>query len=340
MPASQISSPDHNVKDAIGAPVRPTVSVIVGSYKRADSLSSCIDALTKQSLHPDEVIVVAREDDLETLAVCARVSQQFDGFRAVRVTRPGQVAALNAGLRAARGEVIAFTDDDAQPEPDWLEQVMTIFAAEPGIGAIGGPDIIDGSNRPPARRGQVGRISWYGRMSGNHDIGTMREDVDILKGVNMSFRTAALVGFDERLRGQGAQVGNDMKVSLSARRRGYRVVYDPRVRVRHYPARRPDGPRNHRSLKLLRDQHYNETYIHLTTLPFGRAVVCTAYAALIGYRSAPGFAHMVLKLIAGPERVRAVAEFTAVGFGRLEGLATAIGTIRHRRDTRLHLDSR
>jgi cellulose synthase/poly-beta-1,6-N-acetylglucosamine synthase-like glycosyltransferase len=310
-----------------------TVSVIVGSYCRPQSLSACLGALKRQTRPANEIIVVARGDDLETLAVCSRVSKETEDFRAVIVSRPGAVAALNAGLRIARGEVIAITDDDTEPEEDWLEQIATIFAAEPAIGAIGGPDIIAGSNRPPARRAQVGRIAWYGRFSGNHDVGTVREDVDVLKGANMSFRATALAGFDERLRGHGAQVGLDMEAALRVKRRGYRVVYDPRVRVRHYPAPRPDGPRNHRSLKLLRDHHHNETYLVVATLPRWRALICTSYAFLIGYRSAPGLAHMLMRLVAGPERVRAVAEFASTSFGRLEGLGTAITATLHPHDT-------
>lgn len=316
-----------------------TTSVIVGSYCRPESLSACLAALSRQTHPANEIIVVARGDDVETRAVCSRASNEIENFRAVIVTRPGAVAALNAGLRIARSDVIAITDDDAQPEADWLEQIMAIFAADPEIGAIGGPDLIAGSNRPPALRGQVGRIAWYGRMSGNHDVGTVREDIDILKGVNMSFRAAALVGFNERLRGQGAQVGLDMEAALRVKRQGYRVVYDPRVRVRHYPAPRPDGhSRNHRSFNLLRDEHYNETYIHLSALPIWRAVVSTSYGVLIGYRSAPGLAHMLLRLIAGPQRVRAVAEWASVGFGRLEGFATAIATVLHPHETQFQLD--
>lgn len=299
-----------------------SISIIIPSYRRADALTACLSALSRQTRQPAEVIVVARYGDSDTLAICAGATR-ITSLRTVLVRRPGMIAALNAGVDAAGGDVIAITDDDCCPEEDWLERIGAEFSAERSVGAVGGPDLIEGARETPARAGQVGRISWYGRISGNHHAGARREDVNFLKGANMAFRSDALAGFDERLRGSGAQIGNDMQASLSVWRRGYRVIYNPAVRVRHYPAKRSDGdPRLNRSLELLREQHHNEMYVIASTLPPWRAIVVGVYTLLVGYRSAPGLAHLALRLFTGPRRLRGLAEFASVTLGRAEGLRT------------------
>src|SRR5207249_381819 len=95
--------------------------------------------------------------------------------------------------------------------------------------------------------------------------------------------------FDPRLRGAGAQVHNDMGFSLSVKRAGWKLIYDPRVAVDHYPAPRFDeDQRAHLNVKAHRDAVHNETLILLEHLrPLQRAVFFV-WAGLVGTRSAPG----------------------------------------------------
>ena len=57
------------------------------------------------------------------------------------VSQPGQVQALNCGLRSVRTPLVAITDDDARPHIDWIERICAHFA-DPTVGAVGGHDII------------------------------------------------------------------------------------------------------------------------------------------------------------------------------------------------------
>jgi GT2 family glycosyltransferase len=78
------------------------------------------------------------------------VSARFPAVRILREEKPGSYAARNAGVRAARGEVLAFTDDDCLPAPAWLEQGLAALTAS-GAGAVGGRiDLVFGD---PAHRG-------------------------------------------------------------------------------------------------------------------------------------------------------------------------------------------
>jgi hypothetical protein len=123
--------------------------------------------------------------------------------------------------------------------------------------------------------------------------------VSLLKGANMIYRRSAVGGlrFDTRLRGKGAQPCNDLSFSLSVRRTGWKMVYDPRVAVDHFSAERfDDNGRDAQTLGALSDTAYN---LHLVLRehlgPVARRVAWYWYAA-IGTRAMPGLAHTLLAL--------------------------------------------
>jgi hypothetical protein len=109
----------------------------------------------------------------------------------------GGAPAVSAGLAAARGEIVAVTDDDAVPRPDWLAGIVERLEADPGLGGVGGRDWIHrGGEVWEGERTQVGMVRWYGRVVGDHHLGVGgARDVHLLKGVNQrsadSLRTLA-----------------------------------------------------------------------------------------------------------------------------------------------------
>ncbi|KVD89516.1 glycosyl transferase [Burkholderia sp. ABCPW 14] len=280
------------------------ISVLVPTYRRPADLARCLIALQRQRMAPEEVIVVARPDDdatherLADPGVCGALA-----LRIVVVDVPGQVAALNRGLDAARGDVIAITDDDAAPRADWLERIGTIFAADPRVGAVGGRDWVHEKGRLlDGEQLLVGRLTVSGKIIGNHHLGVGgAREVDTLKGANMSYRRAAIEGlrFDTRLRGAGAQTHNDTSFSMCVKRAGWKLVYDPAVAVDHYPAERfDDDRRDAASMAALSNAAYN---LHLTLrehLPPARRVIAWWWWTLVGTRAYPGFVHVVLTVAA------------------------------------------
>ena len=185
-----------------------TVSVIVPTWRRPADLRRCLDALADQARAADEVLVIHRAEDAETLRVLEQAPTGL-ALRRVVVEAAGQVAALNRGLEEARGGIIAITDDDAAPRPDWLRRIVETFERDPTLTGLGGRDWlhIDGRLATGERR-QVGRVQAWGRCIGNHHLGAgAPREVDILKGANMSFRHVHLGGrrFDVGLKGEGAQ---------------------------------------------------------------------------------------------------------------------------------------
>ncbi|HZW03601.1 MAG TPA: glycosyltransferase family A protein [Anaerolineaceae bacterium] len=157
----------------------PLVSVIVPTYRRPDLLKRCLDALLSQAFEPQEFEIIIADDasSEETRALVesfsipvalAPVNHAAGGFafgndadRLVKVRsrvafalQPaapaihyvpvtglhGPAAARNAGLRVAAGEIIAFTDDDCIPAPDWLVRGVTAFIA--GVDGVSGRVIV------------------------------------------------------------------------------------------------------------------------------------------------------------------------------------------------------
>ncbi len=270
------------------------ISTIIPTYRRSKDLKRCLEALKKQTRLADEVIVVVRDTDDETWSFLDNFNAESLPMRTVKVSVPGQVAALNAGLDKAKGEIIAITDDDAAPHVDWLERIEAHYLADKTIGGVGGRDFlyIDNQLVEGAKR-TVGKLQWFGRAIGNHHLGVGEpREVDILKGANMSFRKDAIIGlrFDERLRGTGAQVHNDLSFCLAVRRRGWKLIYDPSVAIDHYFAQRFDeDQRGKFSEVAMVNRVHNETLVFLEHLPPLRRTLFLFWAILIGTRANRGF---------------------------------------------------
>jgi cellulose synthase/poly-beta-1,6-N-acetylglucosamine synthase-like glycosyltransferase len=304
------------------------MTVLVPTYRRPKDLERCLKALQQQIRSADEVIVVVRNTDLETCQLLDTFADRpLLPLQALEVTIPGQVNALNIGLDYVTGDIIAITDDDAAPHPDWLERIEAYFLADEQVGGIGGRDYMYFGNRlEDGAKTTVGKISWFGRAVGNHHIGFgAARAVDVLKGANMSYRRTAIEGlkFDNRLRGSGAQVHNDLGFSLTVKNRGWKLIYDPAVAVDHYPAQRFDeDQRNAFNAIAWANRSHNETVGLLDHLPLPQKIIYAIWAVLIGTREVFGFVQLFRFL--PTEKGLAAQKWWASVRGRWQGLQTWI----------------
>jgi len=269
--------------------------VVVPSYRRPEGLLACLEGLASQTRLPDEIVAVARDEDRQTQECLqswlAGRPDLAPRTKTAIVTRPGQIPAMNVGLDAATGDVVCYTDDDCVPRPDWLERLLVHYA-DPEVAGVGGRDVVHyGEEIVEAEVTVVGRYQWFGRPIGNHHLHYAPHQpvsVDILKGANMSFRRELLGHFDEALQLAAAQC-NDLDASLSLRRRGYRLVYDPDVVVDHYPAER-HGPstRRYYAPHMLFAEGHNWMYVALKHAPWWQVPVVVVYGFLVGHARAYG----------------------------------------------------
>lgn len=275
-----------------------TSSVVVPSYRRPHHLRRCLAALLAQELVPDQIIVVARADDQATRAVIAEVQRDTEILSLATVSRPGVLAAMEVGVRHARSDVVAFTDDDARPRKDWLARLTSALQEDPRAAGVGGRDNYPDSSAVTGER-TVGHLAWFGRITGNHHLGTgPRRTVTVLKGVNCAYRREVLeqLGFDHRLRGGGAQVHWELALGLAIARRGWRLLYDPGIMVEHEEAPRLDGQRvgaPHPEETAVADAAYNEALLLTEHLRGARGLAYILWSAVVGHRASPGLAQAV-----------------------------------------------
>lgn len=302
-----------------------TITVLIPTYRRPIDLCRCLDALKQQATPAQEIIVIARNNDLETSDFLRTYQRDLLPLRVVMTTTPGQVAALNAGLSNARCEIVAITDDDAAPRPDWLQRIVALFQSDPQVGAVGGRDWVHhGDWMEPDTRRVVGIVRWFGKVIGNHHLGVgPPREVELLKGANMSFRRTAIGNsrFDERLRGEGAEYSNDMAFSLSVTKSGWKVIYDPEVAVDHYEAPRFDLDQRGRFNALaLRHIVHNETMILLEYLSAVRRGAYLVWTLLVGTWVAPGVLQALR--LCFRKNSHAAMRWKATVLGRFDGMVT------------------
>ena len=272
------------------------ISVIVPSYRRPRDLERCLEALAAQSRPPDEILIVLRETDSPTQQLVARFQEKLRSLVAVPVVEPGLIQAMNCGLANAKGDFVVFTDDDSEPEADWLERIERTFEDEKSVLLVEGTGCNCRMNPrclPQPRSTKVGVLSWYGKQHGNHHcpLRGHARTVMFLKGVNMAYRTRALGNYrvDIRLRGTGAQVGSELDLCMHVRRSGFKVLFDDRILVKHYSSARPGGEdRTDVDGQIWKDTCYNTHYLVAKHFGWFQAWSHFCYRALFGTRALPG----------------------------------------------------
>src|SRR5581483_3629765 len=114
----------------------PKVSVVVRVYNGERTLDACLASLEKLRYPHYEVIVV---NDGSTDAT-RQIAEGYDSIRLIHQENQGLSAARNAGIRAAAGEIIAFTDADCMADPDWMTHLVARFQSS-DFAAVGGPNL-------------------------------------------------------------------------------------------------------------------------------------------------------------------------------------------------------
>jgi len=198
----------------------PRVSVIVCSYNGGRTLGDCLEALCQIDYPDFEVIVV---DDGSTDATPA-VASEYD-VRLIRTENRGLSSARNTGLMAATGEIVAYTDDDAYPDPHWLTYLAAMFQRTNHVG-IGGPNI------PPRGDGPI--ADCVANAPGG-PVHVLLDDelAEHIPGCNMAFRRERLIeigGFDPRYR----VAGDDVDICWRLQERGWTIAFSPAAIVWHH----------------------------------------------------------------------------------------------------------
>ncbi|HEX7462211.1 MAG TPA: glycosyltransferase, partial [Dermatophilaceae bacterium] len=229
---------------------RPFVSVVLATCRRPKRLTRTLHTLAAQTYPEMEVLVV---DNCPSVpgAQAAIDAVQDSRIRRLEEPVPGASRARNAGLRAACGEVVAFTDDDVDVDVDWLGNLVTPFYEDPGTACVTGL-ILPTSLETPAERTieEFGGFSkgFVPRTFAITDTGhgpMYPYNAGLFgSGACAAFRRRpflALGGFSADLGpATVARGGEDLDAYLSVLYAGHRLRYAPAAVVRHEHRRDPN----------------------------------------------------------------------------------------------------
>jgi glycosyltransferase involved in cell wall biosynthesis len=304
--------------------------VIIPARDAAEHLREALAALRRQSTARDfEVLVVDDGSSDETAAVAEAAGP---GVRVVSGHGDGPAAARNLGAREARGRVLAFTDADCVPAPDWLEA---------GLAAIDdGAELVQGRVAPSP---DVERGPWDRSISVEREYG-LYETANLLVTRELFDR---LGGFESILEPRGGkELGEDVWLGWRARRTGARTGFAPDALVHHavFP-RSPSGyiaertrlrffPALVRRIPELREHFlYRRWFLTARGARFDLAVLALAFARRrpVAVLAALPYAALVVRTAspAGRRRAPAVAA-TQVAADAVGAAALLAGSVRSR----------
>lgn len=174
----------------------PNVSVVVCTYNGAKTLPGCLAGLARLRYPCAEVIVI---DDGST-DVSSEIASAY-GVQVLRTPNRGLSAARNTGAEAATGEIVAYLDDDASPDPDWLCYLATTFMTTNHAG-VGGPNLAPDNDTAMA--------TCVANAPGGPVHVLLSDTVaEHIPGCNMAYRRDSLLavgGFDPQFRVAGDDV--------------------------------------------------------------------------------------------------------------------------------------
>jgi GT2 family glycosyltransferase len=197
----------------------PRISVIVCTRNGAATLRECLDGLMALD-YPDSQLIVV--DDGSTDATRA-IASEFP-VRVLSAGGHGLGHARNVGLEASTGEIVAYIDDDAWPDPDWLRYLAAEFLTTDHA-AVGGPNVA------PPDAPAVARCVDQAPGIPTHVLISDRI-AEHIPGCNMAFRRdrlEAIGGFDP----QFTTAGDDVDVCWRIQERGWTLGFSPGATVVH-----------------------------------------------------------------------------------------------------------
>lgn len=197
------------------------ISVIVPAYNAEQTLGDCLAALERQTVGRDEYEVIVVDDG--STDGTAEVVRSHD-VRLIQQENAGPASARNRGARAARGDLLLFTDADCAPAEDWIARISEPFSEPEVVGAKGVYDTWQQSL--VARFVQLEYEKKYARMRG-------LEQIDFVDTYSAAYRADVFLannGFETLFPTSSVE---DQELSFRLARKGYRLVFAPEAVVYH-----------------------------------------------------------------------------------------------------------
>ncbi len=200
--------------------VWPRISVVVCTFNGQRTIRDCLNGVGRLE-YPDYEVIVVNDGSTDGTAAIIREYP----FRIISTANRGLSAARNTGWEVATGQIVAYIDDDASPDPHWLSYLALTFLNRDCAG-VGGPNI------PFSNDGMVASCV-ANAPGGPAPVLLSDSEAEHVAGCNMAFRKAwleAIGGFDSQFR----VAGDDVDVCWRLRERGGKLCFSPSAVVWHH----------------------------------------------------------------------------------------------------------
>ena len=216
------------------------IAAVVCTYNRADILSKCLTALTRQTMDAAafQVIIVDNNSTDGTAEIIRSFCEGRPNWVPILETRQGLAIARNRGMMETDAPFVAFTDDDAEVGPDWLERLLRHFEALPDTTAAVGGEIVPvwETECPPWMDAHT--LQLLSAHLGWSNTERFLQGDEWLCEVNSAYNKHTLLkygGFPEAL----GRIGNNLlsgenAVNLLMAENGAQFYFDPSIIVRHH----------------------------------------------------------------------------------------------------------
>ncbi len=202
----------------------PMISVVVATYNGAHYIYKCLNALVVQNYPKDKFEIIVVVDGSKDKTV--EYAKKYAGVKIIELEKNGGLSnARNVGAWAGKGEIIAYTDDDCEPDTDWLYYLARAFDSD-RVGAVGGPNIT------PIDDSFMAKATSQAPGAPTHVLIDDRK-ADHVPGCNLAIRKYvmdAIGGFDEIFR----IAGDDVDMEWRIQEAGYVVRFTPAAYVFHH----------------------------------------------------------------------------------------------------------
>jgi len=198
----------------------PRISVVLCSYNGERTIRDCLEGLLRLD-YPNYEVIVVNDGSTDTTT---SIAHEYP-FRVISTENRGLSSARNLGLEAATGEIVAYTDDDAHPDPQWLKYLAATFMNTSHAG-VGGPNIA------PRDDGPIAECVANAPGGPIHVLLNDRE-AEHIPGCNMAFLKGPLQeigGFDPQYRA----AGDDVDVCWRIQQKGWTLGISPAAVVWHH----------------------------------------------------------------------------------------------------------
>ncbi len=198
----------------------PRFSVVVCSYNGASTIRDTLEACVKLD-YPDYEVIVVNDGSTDSTQ---EIAERYD-VKLINLKNGGLSNARNTGIYESSGDIVAYIDDDAYPDPQWLKYLALAYHGT-DFGGMGGPNIA------PLSDGFIAECVANAPGRPVHVLHT-DEIAEHIPGCNMSFRREVLLdvgGFDPVY----TAAGDDVDICWRVQSRGYRIGFHPSAFVWHH----------------------------------------------------------------------------------------------------------